>query len=290
MVSRTGPKAGSSSSAAAGPRALKAGCSGRISLMISPSSRLQGSSIAGTVRRIATPPPRRSTRLISGIARRSSNQWKASAANTARTLPSGSGISSARPARTRSRPDRGGEQLAGRVERLDGGEVEARLEQRLRELPGARAELEHRRAGCELELRDERVRHQRVVAGARAVVAGGVGEAAHQRVQVLPRPSPPDLRRRALRREAVIRCGAGDRSKRPGRIETTNPTRRGQQMSTQQSRATQAATSARTTRHGLPEGRRASPARAPPASARSGPPPRSRRSVRTARPRATSKS
>ena len=62
---------------------VEGGCSGRDSMMISPSSRLQGSSIAAIVRRIATPPPGRSTRLISGIARRSSNQWKASAAITA---------------------------------------------------------------------------------------------------------------------------------------------------------------------------------------------------------------
>ena len=49
---------------------------------------------------IASPPRGRSTRAISAIAARASNQWNASPTNTASTLASSSGIASAEPART----------------------------------------------------------------------------------------------------------------------------------------------------------------------------------------------
>ncbi len=69
-----GPEVGSASSAPAGPRSPKAGCSGRTCLQDPPEFLAPALVSTGAVRRIVTPSSGSSTRRISGIALDSSNQ------------------------------------------------------------------------------------------------------------------------------------------------------------------------------------------------------------------------
>ena len=185
-----------------------------------------GGSAPGSVQRgmltlVTTPPPGRSTRASSSAARGPSNQWQASLAIAPSTLRSGSGIASARPARTRSRPMVRDEHRAHALQRLDGHDVEAGGEQRLRQPPGAGADVDARAAR----------RAQRRSPGPRA--AGSAGGRARRtprrRGSSLPARRPPAPRiggardgRRPAGRPCALSCaGPATRGRGAGRTRCT---------------------------------------------------------------------
>ena len=125
----------------AGPRGRRARSSHQSGASSLPNQR-------GCVTHTTTPPPGRTTRASSSAARAPSNQCQASLQTAPSTLASGSGSASARPASARSAPMERGEDRAHGVQRLDGDHVEALLEQRAREPPGPRADVEQPRAAA----------------------------------------------------------------------------------------------------------------------------------------------
>ena len=111
--------------------------------MIAESRAIHGSRSSREFQTSASRPPGRSTRAISGSASSWSNQWNACAEVTTSADASGSGIASALPATRVTRP--GAPPASSRahlVERLDRRHAVAERDERARELPRARAEVD----------------------------------------------------------------------------------------------------------------------------------------------------
>jgi hypothetical protein len=137
---------------------------------------------SGTIDTTASPPPGRNTRRISDSARGWSNQWNASATVTASTDASPSGMTSANPSRTRSAPIFATSN--SRSEWLDRHDVESGNQQRARQLPGSRRQVEHRRTGSKPKLGSERAHHGGRIVGPSALIRiGHRGEPLCQRMK-----------------------------------------------------------------------------------------------------------